>query len=204
MEQNNNKKSFWDKFFTYFVGGFFFVFGIIFLLHPLIDIIRSGKFDVVPDIIIMGVIFFLIGSSMLFPQKFGKKIGVIITSFFSYLYKGFVRITGIKGDPFENKYFQAILSFSFAALNFFNMDIFEKRGGIVEIVPYIGIPMFTILGVYSLFPNFTKIMGIILVWIIAIGVAIGILILIAKSVGAIPLSIIIGAIIIASAIKRKK
>lgn len=119
-------------------------------------------------------------------------------------------IDGKAASLIERGILPAAFFFAFTALELWGYSTYEKEDG-KDIIMGLGAIMFFVLGLSCLFPkaaekagDVLKVIGKFVLWLIGIGIGIALLIGLYALVAAMPVSlaVIIGAIIIASALRR--
>lgn len=189
---------FLDICYRYFIALVLFVFGAGALAILLTD--QSAR--EFPFLFCIAFALPIISLSMIFPNTVGLKVKKSLSVVFSPI-KKFIKKLNLRSKTegfFEKPVFLALCFFGFAALELwgtFNIDDDRK------IITALGFVFFTVMGFVSLFPNMMKVIGITILGLLGLGILIWIVYAIASAIGAIPVAIIIGAIIIASAIKAK-
>lgn len=188
-----------------FIGLFLILLGVTFTA-----IFFSSDKTVGIEEFFLGIGFLILGLSAISPQIIGSRIKRILKQLFQPIIhlwlKVFSRIKKRLPEEsvnglFENRIFLAIFFFAFAGLEWYGANTAQ---GNKQILLAFGVVFFAIMGLVSLFPKVMKITGYGALCLVGIGIAFWIVSAIAEAMGAIPFAIIVGALIIASAISAKK
>ncbi len=185
-----------DKFYQLFVGTTFLVLGIVFC------IIAALEEGFVLHLL-LSIPAICMGLSLLFPKSIGLRIKPLLKSLvfpFSKIWRKYGLGQKIN-ELFENRFFQAVFFFVFSIWGWYAL---ASESGFLKLFGILGTAMFLILGLACLIPRIVAATGILLLCIAATGIIIWAVSATAATVGIIPVSIIIGALIIASAITATK
>ncbi len=189
----------WRFLFRLFVGGVFTTLGLM-IAYVLATDKSAWELYMLP---VFAFLMCAVGLWVLFPQTIGARIERLLAKVFSPIGKQIKKWDlGKKAKSiFENRYFLAAFFIAFGSLYW--PEIIDP-GKEEKLFSIIAVLFFYAMGVYSLAPKVVMLAGQGVLWLVGIGILIAVGTIVFKGIAALPVSvaIILGAVIIASALKR--